>query len=66
MKAVNGMVKVLVCGTTAMAVTFVTAFSLVRSTDIARWVDMPTVVITAKAEAPAQRVAQSATAGLLQ
>ena len=65
MSAVNVMTKVVVCGLAAMAMTVGSGMSFVESTAKAFYAsDMPTVVVTAKAE-PAQ-LAQNASAGLLQ
>jgi len=65
MSAVNAMTKVVVCGLAAVVLTVGSGMSFVESTAKAFYAsDMPTVVVTAKAE-PVQ-LAGTVSAGLLQ
>ena len=67
MSAMNVMSKVVVCGLAAMVLTVGSGVSFVESTAKAFYAsDMPTVVVTAKADHSGYQLAQSATAGLLQ
>jgi hypothetical protein len=65
MSAMNMVAKVVVCGLAAMALTVGSGVSFVESTAKAFYAsDMPTVVVTAKAEH--LQLAGNASAGLLQ
>jgi hypothetical protein len=65
MNAVNVMAKVVVCGMAAVMLTAASGFTFVESTARAFYAsDMPTVVVTAKAE-PVQ-LAGNVSTGLLQ
>ena len=67
MSVVNVMAKVAVCGLAAMMLTVGSGVSFVESTAKAFYAsDMPTVVVMAKADPAGYRLAQNATAGLLQ
>lgn len=66
MKAVTGLAKGLVCGVAALVVTVASSWAFVESTSVAHWVDMPTVVIVAKADRNAVRLVQADSTGLLQ
>jgi hypothetical protein len=67
MSAMNVMVKVVVCGVAAMALTVGSGVSFVESTAKAFYAsDMATVVVTAKADPAGYQLAQNGTAGLLQ
>jgi hypothetical protein len=65
MSALNAVSKVMVCGLAAVALTIGSGMSFVESTAKAFYAsDMPTVVVTAKAEHI--QLAGTASAGLLQ
>ena len=67
MSAVNVVAKVAVCGLVAVALTLGSSVSFVESTAKAFYAsDMPTVVVTAKADHSGYQLAQNDTAGLLQ
>jgi len=67
MSAVNVMTKVVVCGLAAMTMTVASGVSFVESTARAFYAsDIPTVVVTAKADRSGYQLAQNDTAGLLQ
>jgi hypothetical protein len=60
MNAVNVVTKVMVCGAVAVMLTAASSWTFVESTARAYWPeDMPTVVVLAKAESPALRLARN-------
>lgn len=67
MNAMSVMSKVVVCGLAAMALTVGSGVSFVESTAKAFYAsDMPTVVVSAKADHAGYQLARVAAAGLLQ
>ena len=60
MNAVNVVTRVMVCGAVAVMLTAASSWTFVESTARAYWPeDMPTVVVLAKAEHAAVRLAQN-------
>jgi hypothetical protein len=67
MSAMNVMAKVVFCGLASLALTVGSGVSFVESTAKAFYAsDMPTVVVSAKADPAGYQLAQNDAAGLLQ